>query len=155
MRNFKSWRSVYFVLLAVYFCCCEQSERAMRTEAFQDYYLDFFGSELSDGKELFFVFEPACFECAQGVIDMIGDIKCDAMNIICLGEVTEENKQKLKEIAEGKNVHYDRQRKASRYTLGIEKGMFIHLEKSTTREFKSFAEYDTALVNYVNISCPR
>jgi hypothetical protein len=145
----KNFAAVVLVMLLG----CTPSEKQKKLDEFNLYLSEVFPSEQNSLESMYFLFHPFCFECSQGVVDMLRDIQCEKMKIICVGQVSDENFKKLEGISNGRHVLFDKSFKGKRYDLGIEKGIFVHAVNGKVREYQALIDYDPNLVSYVNNAC--
>ena len=61
--------------------------------------------------------------------------------------------EELIRIVGRKELIYDKSNKASRYELGIEKGMFIHFQDGEALSYASYGNYEPIVVEYTNTNC--
>jgi hypothetical protein len=143
---------VFFALVLCSMFSCGSSEKDVKFREFKRYAQDAFNlQELPDG--MYFVVQPSCYECAQGVLDMIKDSDCPDLTVISLGSITDANISKMKEIAKGKTLWFDRTNKSQRYAFGIEKGVLMHVTQAQVQLVGVFGSYENAVVKYIDEHC--
>jgi len=145
-------RVIIFALTLTYLLGSCTTEKDKKLIEFERYLHGGLGLD-KPSSGIYFIIQPSCFECAKGVLEMISDVKCPSLKIICLGVITEKNRRELIRIVGQKELIYDKSNKASRYELGIEKGMFIHFQDGEALSYASYGNYEPIVVEYINTNC--
>jgi hypothetical protein len=129
---------------------CSQSDNQKKQERFTNYFQSCCSSTENINNNSFFVVEPTCFSCSKGILDMLKDIHCTKLIILSIGPITKENEDTLKLIAGTRKIYFDKSFRVVKYQIDIEKGLFTQIENSKCIYYKSFIDYDSLTVKYIN-----